>query len=69
MGDFVVTGQPLKNHCPVGARGEKLLVVLDPSQIISFAHAEEILREVNAKWAKERRDRGLVTYEPLPPVE
>jgi hypothetical protein len=49
--------------------GEKLLVVLDPSQIISFAHAEEILRDVIAHWVRERRDRGLVTYEPLPNVE
>ena len=48
--------------------GEKLLVVLDPSQITSFVHAEEILRDVIAQWAKERRDRGLVTYEPLPKV-
>jgi hypothetical protein len=49
--------------------GEKLLVVLDPSQIISFAHSEEILRDVIAQWVRERRDRGLVTYEPLPNVE
>ncbi len=49
--------------------GEKLLVVLDPSQITSFVHAEEILRDVIAQWVRERRDRGLVTYEPLPNVE
>ena len=46
--------------------GEKLLIVLDPSQITSFVHAEEILRDVIAQWVRERRDRGLVTYEPLP---
>ncbi|HEV8719737.1 MAG TPA: hypothetical protein VGW77_03755 [Candidatus Binatia bacterium] len=49
--------------------GEKVLVVLDPSQITSLAHADEILRDVIAQWVKERRDRGLVTYEPLPNVE
>lgn len=49
--------------------GEKLLVTLDPSQITSLVHAEEILRDVIAQWVKERRDRGLVTYEPLPNVE
>jgi hypothetical protein len=49
--------------------GEKLLVVLDPSQITSFVHAEEILRDVIAQWVRERRDRGLVTYEPLPNVK
>lgn len=49
--------------------GEKLLVILDPSQITSFVHAEEILRDIVAQWVKERRDRGLVTYEPLPNVE
>jgi hypothetical protein len=48
---------------------EKLFVVLDPSQITSFVHAEEILRDVIAQWIKERRDRGLVNYEPLPNVE
>jgi hypothetical protein len=48
---------------------EKLFVVLDPSQITSFVHAEEILRDVIAQWVKERRDRGLVNYEPLPNVE
>jgi hypothetical protein len=49
--------------------GEQLLVVLDPSQITSFVHAEEMLRDVIAQWVRERRDRGLVTYEPLPNVE
>jgi hypothetical protein len=49
--------------------GDKLLVVLDPSQITSFVHAEEILRDIIAQWVRERRDRGLVTYEPLPDVE
>ena len=49
--------------------GEKLLVMLDPSQITSFVHAEEILRDVIAQWVRERRDRGLVTYEPLPNVD
>lgn len=49
--------------------GEQLLVVLDPCQITSFVHAENILRDVIAQWVKERRDRGLVTYEPLPNVE
>jgi hypothetical protein len=49
--------------------GEQLLVVLDPSQITSFVHAEEILRDIIAQWVRERRDRGLVTYEPLPNVE
>lgn len=49
--------------------GETLLVAIDPSQITSFVHAEEILRDVIAQWVKERRDRGLVTYEPLPNVE
>jgi hypothetical protein len=49
--------------------GEKLLVALDLCQITSFVHAEEILRDVIAQWVKERRDRGLVTYEPLPNVE
>ena len=49
--------------------GKKLLVVLDPCQITSFVHADEILRNVITQWVKERRDRGLVTYEPLPNVE
>jgi hypothetical protein len=49
--------------------GSKLLMVLDPSQITSFAHAEEMLRELVAQWVRERRVRGLVTYKPLPPVE
>jgi hypothetical protein len=44
--------------------GEKLLVAPDPSQITSFVHAEEILRDVIAQWVKERRNRGLVIYEP-----
>lgn len=45
--------------------GGKLLMVLDPSQITSFTHAEETLRDLVAQWVRERRDRGLVTYEPL----
>ena len=49
--------------------GEKLLIVLDPGQITSFVYAEEILRDVIAQWVRERRDRGLNTYEPLPNVE
>jgi hypothetical protein len=49
--------------------GEKLLVVLDPSEITSFVHAEEILRDLVGQWVRERRNRGLVTYEPLPNVE
>ena len=49
--------------------GEKLLIVLDPGQITSFVHAEEILRDVIAQWVRERRDRGLNNYEPLPNVE
>ena len=44
-------------------------MVLDPSQITSFAHAEEILRDLVALWVRERRDRGLVVYEPLPNEE
>ena len=46
--------------------GDKLLAVIDPSQITSFVNAEQILRDLIAQWVKERRDRGLVTYEPLP---
>lgn len=46
--------------------GGKLLVVIDPSQIMSLTHAEEILRNLIAEWVRERRNRGLVTYEPLP---
>ncbi len=46
--------------------GGKLLMVLDPSRITSFAHAEEILRNLIGQWVRERRNRGLVTYEPLP---
>lgn len=49
--------------------GGKLLMVLDPSQITSFAHAEEVLRELISQWVRERRERGLVTYEPLPNEE
>jgi hypothetical protein len=49
--------------------GEQLLVALDPSQITSFVHAEEILRDIIAQWVRERRHRCLVTYEPLPNVE
>ena len=49
--------------------GEKLLVMLDPSQITSLVHSEEIPRDVIAQWLKERTARGLVTYEPLPNVE
>ena len=46
--------------------GNKLLAVVDPAQITSFAHAEEILRDLIAQWIREKRDRGLVNYEPLP---
>ena len=46
--------------------GDKLLVVIDPSQITSFVNAEQILRDLIAQWVKERHDRGLVTYDPLP---
>ena len=46
--------------------GGKLLVVIYPSQITSLLHAEEILRDLVAEWVRERRDRGLVVYEPLP---
>ena len=46
--------------------GGKLLMVIDPSQITSIAHAEEILRDLIAQWVREKRDRGLVAYEPLP---
>jgi len=45
--------------------GDKLLLVLDPAQITSFVRAEEILRDLIAQWVREKRDRGLVTYEPL----
>jgi len=41
-------------------------MVLDPSQITSFTHAEEMLRDLIVQWVRERRDRGLVAYEPLP---
>ena len=47
----------------------KLLLLIDPSQISSTAHAEEILRDLIAQWVKERRSRGLTTYEPLPTTE
>ena len=47
----------------------KLLLLIDPSQISSTAHAEEILRDLIAQWVKERRDRGLNTYEPLPSTD
>jgi len=56
-------------HVRFMQEGEKLLVALDPSQITSFVDAEEILRDIIAQWVKERRDRGLVTYEPLTNVE
>lgn len=46
--------------------GGKLLMLLDPSQITSFTHSEEILRDLIGQWVREKRDRGLVTYEPLP---
>jgi hypothetical protein len=46
--------------------GGKLLMVIDPAQITSVAHAEEILRDLIARWVREKRNRGLVTYEPLP---
>ena len=49
--------------------GDKLRVVLDPSEIASLAHAEKILRDIIAQWVREKRDRGLVTYEPLPNLE
>ena len=47
----------------------KLLMLIDPSQISSTAHAEEILRDLIAQWVRERRVRGLVNYEPLPNAE
>lgn len=46
--------------------GGKLLMMIDPSQIPSIAHAEEILRDLIAQWVREKRNRGMVTYEPLP---
>jgi hypothetical protein len=49
--------------------GGKLLMLIDPSQISSTAHAEEILRDLIAQWVRERRTRGLATYEPLPNTE
>jgi len=50
-------------------KGGKLLMLIDPSQISSTAHAEEILRDLIAQWVRERRVRGLVNYEPLPNPE
>ena len=50
-------------------KGGKLLMLIDPSQITSTAHAEEILRDLIAQWVKERRTRGLTNYEPLPTTE
>jgi hypothetical protein len=50
-------------------KGGKLLMLIDPSQISSTAHAEEILRDLIAQWVRERRVRGLVNYEPLPNAE
>jgi len=50
-------------------KGGKLLMLIDPSQITSTAHAEEILRDLIAQWVKERRTRGLTTYEPLPTTQ
>ena len=47
-------------------KGGKLLMLIDPSQISSTAHAEKILRDLIAQWVRERRVRGLVNYEPLP---
>ena len=47
----------------------KLLMVVDPSKITSFVHAEEILRDLVAHWVKERRHRGVVAYESLPTEE
>ncbi|MBI3058184.1 MAG: hypothetical protein HYY81_02575 [Deltaproteobacteria bacterium] len=49
--------------------GGKLLMVIDPSQITSLAHAEETLRDLVGQWVREKRDRGLVAYEPLPNEE
>ena len=50
-------------------KGGKLLMLIDPSQISSTVHAEEILRDLIAQWVRERRVRGLVNYEPLPNAE
>ena len=44
--------------------GGKLLMLIDSSMIKSFAHSEEILRDLIAQWVREKRDRGLVAYEP-----
>ena len=49
--------------------GDKLLAVLDPAQSTSLVHAEQILRDLIAQWVREKRDRGLVTDEPLPLTE
>ena len=49
--------------------GDKLLAVLDLAQITSLDHAEQILRDLIAQWVREKRDRGLVAYEPLPLTE
>ena len=49
--------------------GDKLLAVLDPAQITSLVHAEQILRDLIAQWVREKRNRGLVAYEPLPLTE
>ena len=43
-----------------------VLVTCELRPLTSFAHAEEILRDLIAQWVRERRDRGLVAYEPLP---
>lgn len=50
-------------------KGGKLLMLIDPSQISSTTHAEEILRDLIAQWVQERRTRRLTTYEPLPITE
>ena len=50
-------------------KGGKLLMLIDPSQISSTAHAEEILRDLIAQWVQERRTRGLTNYEPLPTTD
>ncbi|MBI2368437.1 MAG: hypothetical protein HYV01_25990 [Deltaproteobacteria bacterium] len=50
-------------------KGGKLLMLIDPSQISSTTHAEEILRDLIAQWVQERRTRGLTNYEALPTTE
>jgi len=50
-------------------KGGKLLMLIDPSQISSTTHAEEILRDLIAQWVQERRTRGLTNYEPLPTTD